>query len=323
MESLVFFYSWQSDLNTKHNRWFIKKAVDRAFLQFADEYNLKLIEATDETAGSPHIRDELLSKIRQADFFIADVSAITDVSNPKSELPKLVSNSNVMMELGYAVAYLGWSRIVLICNESYGKMELLPFDVRGHRGTPYLLDDSNYRDKDNIENRFVANIKDAIDALLKFNPVKPKILDEDIEKKERDLSELLRFLDVLEVNNIRSYFDSVGGVLDHKLLLNFDKVFYVYNDFSFQFYDRKLKEIIDKVYLNYKFIYDNDDFYYPQGIQNFSRLDSRRVSQDYQEKLKEFKVCMIDNLKFFKSNLRDFCDYVRTYYLEVEIKKYF
>lgn len=323
MDRLVFFYSWQSDLNTKYNRWFIKKAVDRAFLNFADDYNLKLLEATDETAGSPNIRDELLFKIRQADFFIADVSAITNVRDLDGELPKLISNSNVMMELGYAVAYLGWNRIVLICNEAYGRMELLPFDVRGHRGTPYILCDENHKEKKAVEDKFVANLKDAIDALLKRNPVKPKILDEDIEKKERDISELLKFLDVLDVNSIRSYFDSVGGVLDHKLLLNFDKLFYVYNDFSFKFYDQKLKEIIDKVYLNYKFIYDNDDFYYPHETQNFSRLDSRRVSQDYQEKLKEFNVSMINNLRFFKSNLSDFCDYVRNYYLEVEIGKYF
>jgi len=83
------------------------------------------------------------------------------------------------------------------------------------------------------------------------------------------------------------------------------------------------QEIIDKVYLNYKYIYDNDDFYYPHDTKNFSRLDGRRVNQEYQDEFKIFKAGMIDNLKMFKSNLKDFCDYVRTYYLEVDIDKYF
>ncbi|ENU93588.1 MULTISPECIES: TIR domain-containing protein [Acinetobacter] len=323
MESLVFFYSWQSDINRRHNRQFIKTAVNSAFKYFEEEFDLKLVEATDETAGSPNIRDTVLSKIRQADFFIADVTSIANVSDPESKLPKLVSNSNVMMELGYAVAYLGWNRIILICNEGYGQIELLPFDVRGHRATPYTLNDENFNDKKNIFTGLESSIKDAIGSLLKYNSVKPKILDEDIEKKERDLCELLKFLEVLGVSNIRSYFDGVGEVLNHKLLIDFDKVYDVYNDFSFQFYDEKLKKIIDKVYLNYKFIYDNDDFYYPHETQSYSRLDSRRVSEDYQKKLKEFKKSMFDNLTSFKLNLRDFCDYVRTYYLEVEINKFF
>lgn len=45
----------------------------------------------------------------------------------------------MLVELGYAIARLGWDRIVLVMNIEFGPPERLPFDLRSRRyPTPFL-----------------------------------------------------------------------------------------------------------------------------------------------------------------------------------------
>ncbi len=46
---------------------------------------------------------------------------------------KAMPNPNVLLELGYAAAKLGWDRLVLVMNTNYGHPEELPFDLRNRR----------------------------------------------------------------------------------------------------------------------------------------------------------------------------------------------
>jgi hypothetical protein len=48
-------------------------------------------------------------------------------------VPKDLSNPNVLIELGYAAALLGWDRVVLVLNKHYGSPERLPFDLKFRR----------------------------------------------------------------------------------------------------------------------------------------------------------------------------------------------
>lgn len=52
---------------------------------------------------------------------------------------RLTSNPNVLVELGFAAARLGWDRILLVQNTHYGTPEDLPFDLRGRRVITYDL----------------------------------------------------------------------------------------------------------------------------------------------------------------------------------------
>lgn len=132
------FYSWQSDLASRTNRNLIEDSLKRALRAIARDEDAGVEPVLDrDTAnliGTPDIAQSILAKIATADIFVADVSI---VSGPQQGRP--TPNPNVLIELGYAVAELGWENVVLVMNSAYGGPEQLPFDLRGRRTVTYEM----------------------------------------------------------------------------------------------------------------------------------------------------------------------------------------
>src|SRR5258706_7332995 len=142
--SIKVFYAWQSDLPAKFNRTAVKKCLRLASGELEEQLSTEtqqtevvIDEATRDCPGSPNIPASILEKIQASDVFVADVSIINSESDDKT-----TPNPNVVFELGYAVANLGWERVILLINEVHGKVELLPFDFDRHRATPFTLAES-------------------------------------------------------------------------------------------------------------------------------------------------------------------------------------
>ncbi|HEV3436186.1 MAG TPA: hypothetical protein VG122_02440 [Gemmata sp.] len=131
------FYSWQTDLPPSTNRSLIEKALERAVKVIRSDGSLsvepRLDQATQDVPGAPDIAHTIFEKIDSAGAFVADVSII----NPSAAL--LTPNPNVLIELGYALHSLGRNRIVLVMNTINGRIEDLPFDLRGKRVLSYDL----------------------------------------------------------------------------------------------------------------------------------------------------------------------------------------
>jgi hypothetical protein len=126
------FYSWQSDLDPKFNRNLIEDALERA-LKAIKRDEVATIEPvldrdTSGMPGSPAIADTIFNKIATADVFVADVSIINSGAEGRK-----TPNPNVLLELGFAISQLGWDRILLVGNTTFGDPESLPFDLRGRR----------------------------------------------------------------------------------------------------------------------------------------------------------------------------------------------
>jgi Predicted nucleotide-binding protein containing TIR-like domain len=130
------FYSWQSDLDSNENRNLIEDALKNAIKSIRKDESKTVEPVLDrDTAGisgSPSISESIFAKISLADVFLADVSIINKGSDKR-----LTPNPNVLIELGYAIAVLGWNRILLVQNTNYGEPEDLPFDLRGRRIIAY------------------------------------------------------------------------------------------------------------------------------------------------------------------------------------------
>ena len=130
------FYSWQSDLANSTNRGMIEYALRRAAKTIASDESLAVEAVVDRdtagVAGSPAIATTILEKIGRADVFVPDVSLVTP-----ADAARQAPNPNVLIELGYAIAALGWTRIVMVMNTAYGGPDVLPFDLRGHRVISY------------------------------------------------------------------------------------------------------------------------------------------------------------------------------------------
>lgn len=133
MAKSTVFYSWQSDIEpAAANRTLIQRALEDAAADLGSDPALGIepvIERdTQGLAGAPDIRTAIFEKIDNAQAFVADVTPIAKGGSP---------NANVLVELGYAIAVLGWNKIVLVLNTAFGAPEELPFDLRHHRCATY------------------------------------------------------------------------------------------------------------------------------------------------------------------------------------------
>jgi len=132
----IIFYSWLSDLPNSTNRGFIQRALEQAGKEIRGDDSISVEPVIDrDTAGipgSPDIAATILEKIDQCDVFACDVSIIN-----QGATTRLTPNPNVLIELGYALKRLGWSRILMIQNTEFGNVEELPFDLRMKRVITY------------------------------------------------------------------------------------------------------------------------------------------------------------------------------------------
>ena len=125
MAEFSIFYAWQSGHPTATNWTFIKDALHKACKAVALDPNLNLHATIDRDTkgvpGAPAIPATILAKIDNGQAFIADVSLCYNEPNTDR-----APNPNVLFELGYAIARLGWDRIVLVVNEEYGPIRRPP-----------------------------------------------------------------------------------------------------------------------------------------------------------------------------------------------------
>lgn len=105
--------------------------------------NLHLDHDRKGVPGSPDLAQAILEKIRNSAVFIADVTPIGKTDNGKSLI-----NSNVAIELGYALSFVGDAGLLMVLNEAYGDRESLPFDLR-HKASPitYKLPDNSTKEQ--------------------------------------------------------------------------------------------------------------------------------------------------------------------------------
>lgn len=158
------FYSWQSDLENKFNRSFILDALEKAVKNISQDEAFAIDAVVDRDTfgmpGSPSIVESITGKIAKSDVFVCDVSIINIASDERP-----TPNPNVMFELGYASAVLGWERIILVQNAAYGGPEKLPFDLRGRRILQYTVDESvesKTEEKQQLKQQLVNTFRGAL-----------------------------------------------------------------------------------------------------------------------------------------------------------------
>ncbi len=145
------FWSWQSDTPGNIGRHLIKDALQTAIKKLktelqvheAERQSLHLDHDRKGAPGSPDLAQLIFEKIRNSTVFVADVTSIGKVTvdstlkvkGKRSPNKKRLLNSNVAIELGYALAHLREEGLLMILNEAYGDRNTLPFDLR-HKAGP-------------------------------------------------------------------------------------------------------------------------------------------------------------------------------------------
>jgi hypothetical protein len=169
------FYAWQDDRPGKVNRYLIRDAAQEACNQInedqSNEYNLSFDESTIGVPGMCDIPNTILKKIKDCDIFLADLTFVGRSDNKSDgERLQLISNPNVIIELGYDVgskadeASDGFERVIAVMNTAYGPPDEQMFDIK--RRHPMIYDLPEDSDKAAIEHAKILLIEDFKDALI-------------------------------------------------------------------------------------------------------------------------------------------------------------
>jgi hypothetical protein len=174
------FWSWQSDTPNQIGKYLVRDALKAAVneLKQAEEIeevvreDLHLDQDTQGTAGSPDLVSTIFGKIEKSEVVVADVTIVA-----KTDGDKKLINSNVAIELGYALSECTDARVVLVFNRHYGTHEDLPFDLR-HKGGAVVFDLPPEADRPNIVAVRKALVVDFVRKLRPFLQQPPRIKEQ-------------------------------------------------------------------------------------------------------------------------------------------------
>lgn len=183
MEATVF-YAWQSHTPAKANRHLIREAAEAACERISsdesNEWQIAIDSDTRGVAGMCDIPNTILEKIRECDIFLADLTFVGE-STSRSNGPQKMPNSNVVFELGYAAKCHGFSALVGIVNEAYGKSEEQVFDIKRRACIAYDVAQDAPRKE-------LAKKRDALSRQLE--EVIRLTLNEVIAKRRKEVTQL-------------------------------------------------------------------------------------------------------------------------------------
>jgi hypothetical protein len=254
------FYSWQSDLPDESNRVLIRQAL-RTASSSIEKSNGDLIveidEATRDVSGSPNIPATILAKINVADIFVCDVSTINT-----NESGRKTPNPNVVFELGYAIANLGWERVVLLFNEEFGSFPAdLPFDFDRHRVSAFRsTNPPSTKQKKKLSD--LAEL--AISSVITNNPEKPNSAKSPEEKKRnRDIKNLHWVLSTLHLPTLDQHIVNCPHMLMDKVLHFWEGFNGVMTNSLFHLYDQKLAKLFHNFHIAFHETVRHGECYHP------------------------------------------------------------
>lgn len=137
IEKITIFYCWQSDIPGQREMIREELLAQAYRLEAENDCHVEVDEDTRSVAGMIPIADAVLEKIRNADIFVCDISPVATIHRKDVNgheilgAEKKMPNSNVMLELGYALRCMHSSRIIALANTRGDKWHdgEMPFDI--------------------------------------------------------------------------------------------------------------------------------------------------------------------------------------------------
>lgn len=317
---ITVFLAWQSDLDKKFTRNAIRSGLGAAVTRIAnDEHSpaygktILVDEATRDVPGSPNIPEEIKKKILAADIFVADVSIVEKrTQQPGEGMP----NSNVVFELGFAAATLGWERIVLLLNDAYGAVKTLPFDFDRHRTTPYTLSESAGTKAD-----LIAKLSTALSLIIKKDPKRPSADKFDVQEAERqrDITNLRWLLGTLHWPTIDHYIRSGPDYITHQSDDFHEEAESIVASPLFHIYDPAVREKI-RTFFAHWFNSGRYDHYTPSMQPHLYKFTWSESFRERERERKHWDYMSAERLKMHGA-MRELLQTVRETYPEIDVQE--
>lgn len=333
--SIKIFYSWQSDSDEDCNNRAIRKGILESIPKLEEAFpkiKVQLEEATSNLPGSPNIPTAIFEKINAADIFVADITTI----NPEAKERK-TPNPNVLIELGFAVATLGWSRIIMLYNETIGNFPNdVPFDFDRHRISTFKVKDkSDTNGKGSLRGLLTAALQEVIEK----NPARPDMAIEKqnlLKKRDRDIALMKPLLSTLHLPLFEKFLGEAPRLIDTRILHHYDAFHAIFNQTSFHLYDKKMHELLQKLdehwtkSLSYDHSYRDSSSEHMQvfGISTSEwkkETDPKKKAeqeQDYykikENEAKEFEI-LSTIIRELRNAFAELINYIKESYIEINL----
>lgn len=320
ISKVTIFYSWQSDLSKDTNQNGIRLSIKSAIPmveEFFDEIHLQHDEATRNVSGSPDITKEIFRKITSSDIFICDLTPIGESIDKKKKLP----NPNVLIELGYAVAELGWERIILLFNTNFGKIpDDLPFDVSKHRVTPFsITEKSDKTGKKELSN--VLNL--AIKLIIQNSPLKPnerKNTNPEEEKRKLDVENLKKIMNTIHIQTFDYFLEESPDYLIGNIFHYFESFKSVIKSNSFHLYSNDILKSLNKIFTQWEILLSFGQHYTNNSHTNIYKFSYSLNKEQYEQAEKDLKILLKNKILLSKS-FKQLLKIIREQYMEIDLKE--
>jgi hypothetical protein len=260
--TITIFYAWQSDLPEQFNHHAIRQALNRAAAQLAEEASatgqtLTVIidDATRAMVGSGHIPTSIIQKIRSADFFVGDISALNANETTQRKTP----NPNVVYELGYAAAEVGWERILMLINTALGgTADDMPFDFDRHRASMYMLGEGQ-----GAQGALNTLVLTALRNMVTADAPRPNanLFNEATVRHERDLMNLRWLLRAVHLPTLDDHVSSSPKRVTAASVYFSEVLGHTLGSSQFYLYDEELRNIVSNFVHHWAESTNPDDYF--------------------------------------------------------------
>jgi hypothetical protein len=235
-------------------------------------------------------------------------------------------------------------KIILILNEEYGAIDDIPFDIRQHVITSYILSNSQEDKQKSIIGNIAKGLEKKINLILNIKP-KVKILDYQIMIKQRDIKIIEKIMKQVPYTLIREQIRYAPKQILLELPDFFDDFEKILHENIEYLHDKELEELLKNLHsvwqdiLNNSFNYDSNNinsrfatFVSPPGdmplsiFQQESWDDIENIHKDIDNVLKSIINIIKD--KYIEIDLKSLNDSLLKSYqkikleIEEEFKKY-
>jgi hypothetical protein len=318
-KEIIIFYSWQSEVSKETNQHAIKAELRTACSEVEAAFGIKIIldEATRDAAGSPNIPIMVFEKISMCDIFICDITTVNQAAPAEF---RRAANSNVLVELGYAVAEVGWERILMLFNKQFGDVKDAPFDIDRHRISAYkITDEKDNGGKKQLKELLVV----AIQTILKQSPQKPfekKKIDPAVVKKEQDIIQLKRVLSTINSHALDTFLEMAPQQIYTPIIHYFDGFKGIVNASNFMLYDPTALGLVEKVYKYFSISLTHDYLYVNTANSEIQKLGKYQAIP-FTAKEKELIVELREAIAELNKNWRLLLKHIKLNYLEIDTEK--
>lgn len=313
-KKLKVFFSWQSDLPKKSNTNAIRSGLRKAKKSISTP--IELDEATRAMSGSENIAQKILEKIQASDIFIADITTIRKAYRRRRAVP----NPNVVFEVGFAVAHLGWSRVILLFNENHGNVpQDVPFDFSVNRVSTFMMSETPTKSE---REKLEGLISSALAQVVASNPARPRDLEglsESEIRHKRDVENLNWLLGALHIPTLQDHVESGPDYFTFKLDMFWEDFRAIVRNHLFHLNDATTVNIVERLYEAWELSLSYGQYYTPTSNPELYKFRHRYnpVSESIASKaaFNSIRTALSD----MSSALEDLLSRVRSEYVEIDI----